>query len=210
MRARASRAALPALAAALPAFALVAGLAACAGPAPAAAPGPAAGIAAVPGAPLAGRFSLVAASGVRHEAWSGRYAFRDEGGLRQVDLASPLGATLARCEWGPRGARLSVPEGAGLRTEEGPDAQALALRLLGWPLPIELLPDWMAGRPGSGVPAQAATQDGSVDSFTQAGWTVKVERPAPGANPVRIELDRIPRGEDDPLRIRLRILPDPA
>jgi len=48
-----------------------------------------------------------------------------------LDLSTPLGTTVARVQSGAAGARLTVPTAGGLRTEQGPDPDALSLQGLG-------------------------------------------------------------------------------
>jgi len=165
----------------------------------------------------AGRFSLVLRSGDRSQAWSGRFALLDSAQQSSIELYSPLGATLARCEWGAWGARIRVAGGDGPREERGEDPQELALRLLGWPLPLAQLPSWIQGRPAPGREAQGAKGgEGDESSFDQDGWTVHAHPGAPGGGPARIEIARAPasarNAAADPAAnaaVALRIVLDP-
>jgi outer membrane biogenesis lipoprotein LolB len=158
----------------------------------------------------AGRFSLIATGPAKVDSWSGRYALQLRAGLATLDLSSPLGATLARCHWGGSAgapARIEVPDGAGLRTEVGHDPQELTQRILGWPLPLARLPDWIDGRPGGETPVEWKTREAALQEFSQDGWSVHIERAAAGAAPRRMDLVRDPALPDQP-RVRLRVLPD--
>src|SRR5512139_942048 len=97
-----------------------------------------------------GRFSAVASQGERRESVSGRFSMEVRGDRRRIDLATPLGTTVARIEIGPEGASANGP---GMQEARGPDADALAEQLLGWRLPVSGLPDWIEGRP---VPSRRA------------------------------------------------------
>ena len=61
-----------------------------------------------------------------------------------LELASPLGTTVARIEIEPGGARAT---GAQMQEVRGADADAMTEQLLGWPLPVSGLADWIEGRP---------------------------------------------------------------
>jgi outer membrane lipoprotein LolB len=171
-------------------------LASCAAPAP----GPGAGA-------YLGRFSLQASTGTKSDAWSGRYTLQVQAGIATLDLTSPIGATLARCEWGGALARISVPAAGGLRTELGPDPQELSQRILGWPLPLAMLADWIEGRPGAGAPYGVRVDEDTVQEFSQGGWSVRAERETRQAPPRRLELSREPADPSEP-RVRVRVLPD--
>jgi len=141
----------------------------------------------------AGRFSLVLRSRNRSQAWSGRFALLASAQHSSIELYSPLGSTLARCEWGPWGARIRVAGGDGPREESGEDPQELALRLLGWPLPLAQLSSWIQGRPAPDSGAQGSKGgEGDETSFDQDGWSVHAHSVAPGGRPVRIEIARAP------------------
>src|SRR5258708_15459472 len=76
-----------------------------------------------------------------------------------LDLSTPLGTTVARVENGPAGARVTVPSGAGLRTEQGADPDALSFQVLGWQLPVSGIPDWIEGPPVPGRPYRLPAAD---------------------------------------------------
>jgi outer membrane biogenesis lipoprotein LolB len=205
-------------------------LAGCA--APATPPGPPA---AVPGATgdsriWSGRFSLITAQDGQTGSWSGRYALTralatdppsgnalatepPAGETRPADrwsleLYSPLGSLLARCEWGPGEARITVPVAGGLHTESGTDAQALAYSLLGWPLPLSRFPDWIEGRPSPGVPFSWGERSALATAFSQDGWTVRAEHPAGSPDPHRLDFQYEPAPDAGATpRLRLRLLP---
>lgn len=184
-------------------------LVACASLPPAAPPPAGAALAA-----FAGRFSLAVTHSPggaleKRENWTGRFALTVAGGGQSLDLSSPLGATLARIESGPDGARLSVPDGGGVRTEHGSDLNALSERILGWSLPLDGLPDWVAGHPVSDRPYRIlAGDDGgtaSAERFEQDDWTISVTRPANGAAR-RVQIERA--AQDERPQIELRVVLD--
>lgn len=126
--------------------------------------------------------SLVAGFDYQGDAREGRLA-----------LDGPLGARLAEARWSAAG--VSLLDASGERRYDS--LSALALDLLGEPLPLEALGDWLRGRPWAGAAAQPV-----ATGFVQAGWLVDTralaeqglllatrEQPAP-ALLLRIVLDR--------------------
>jgi outer membrane lipoprotein LolB len=135
-----------------------------------------------------GRFSAVATQADKRESVSGRFTLEVRGPLRTIDLATPLGSTVARIEVGPEGARASGP---GINEARGADADALAEQLLGWRLPVSGLADWMEGRPAPGRPAQVDREGGRPVRIEQDGWVVQLgEAPAGSGRPRLIVAER--------------------
>lgn len=135
-----------------------------------------------------GRFSAVATLGERRETVSGRFSLEVRGDRQTIDLATPLGTTVARVEVGPDGARASGP---GMQEARGSDADALTEQLLGWRLPVSGLPDWIEGRPAPGRPARVERDGDRPVLIEQDGWTVRVaETFESSARPRLIVLER--------------------
>jgi outer membrane lipoprotein LolB len=118
-----------------------------------------------------GRFSAVASQGERRESVSGRFSMEVRGDRRRIDLATPLGTTVARIEVGPEGASANGP---GMQEARGPDADALAEQLLGWRLPVSGLSDWIEGRPVPSRPARLEREGSRLVLIEQDGWTVRL------------------------------------
>jgi outer membrane lipoprotein LolB len=112
--------------------------------------------AALPGAPgepperdalsdfsLEGRFSL------RHEDknYSGRLSWRHRGSDDELLLSSPFGQGLAEIVSAPQGARLTLSDG---KTYAAANAEMLTQQVLGYPLPLSRLTDWVRGRAAGG------------------------------------------------------------
>ena len=119
-----------------------------------------------------GRFSALATQGDKRESVSGRFSVAVRGDRQRIDLATPLGTTVARVEVGPEGASASGP---GMQEVRGPDADALAEALLGWRLPVSGLSDWIEGRP---VPTRRAVlghEGNRLVLIEQDGWTVRID-----------------------------------
>jgi len=154
-----------------------------------------------------GRFSAVATQGERRESVSGRFSMEVRGERRRIDLATPLGTTVARIEVGPEGARASGP---GMQEARGPDADALAEQLLGWRLPVSGLSDWIEGRPVPSRPARMERDGSRLVLIEQDGWTVRLaETFATSDRPRLIILERAASPLAPGVVLRL-VVDDPA
>jgi len=123
----------------------------------------------------AGRFAVHVEN--RHgepDAVQGGFAWRDTGKVLWLDLANPLGSTLARVEVRPGQAVLTRSNG---ETEAAPNPDALVAQVLGSPIPVSGLRDWLRGQPGRNVGAIAETDSqGRATRFEQQGWQVNLSR----------------------------------
>jgi outer membrane lipoprotein LolB len=155
----------------------------------------------------AGRFSALATQGEKRESVSGRFSVEVRGDRQRIDLATPLGTTVARIEVGPEGANASGP---GMPEARGPDADALAEQLLGWRLPVSGLPDWIEGRPVPSRPARVERDGGRPLLIEQDGWTVRIaETFAASGRPRLIVLERAASPPAPGVVLRL-VVDDPA
>jgi outer membrane lipoprotein LolB len=162
----------------------------------------------------AGRFSLVvthpeSGDAPAQESWSGRFSLSLEHGATSLDLVSPLGATIARLETEPGGARLSVPEGASVRTRTGVDARALSEDVLGWYLPVDGMGDWLEGRPAQARPYRPLDAAPGQSRFEQDGWSVTVDAVSPERPGRRLQIDRAAQGRSPAIALRV-VLDAPA
>ena len=154
-----------------------------------------------------GRFSAVATQGERRESVSGRFSMEVRGDRRRIDLATPLGTTVARIEVGPEGASANGP---GMQEARGPDADALAEQLLGWRLPVSGLSDWIEGRPVPSRPARVERDGSRLVLIEQDGWTVRLaETFASSDRPRLIILERAASPLAPGVVLRL-VVDDPA
>ncbi len=154
-----------------------------------------------------GRFSAVATQGDRRESVSGRFSMEVRGDRRRIDLATPLGTTVARIEVGPNGASANGP---GMQEARGPDADALAEQLLGWRLPVSGLSDWIEGRPVPSRPARVERDGSRLALIEQDGWTVRLAETFPASDrPRLIILERAASPPAPGVVLRL-VVDDPA
>jgi outer membrane lipoprotein LolB len=123
--------------------------------------------------PLAGRLAVTVAAQAGSPARSASTQFELHGGAERgrLILTSPLGTTLARASWQPGAAEADTGRGV----ERHANLDALAQSLLGEPLPLAALVEWLHGRPWGGAP-HTSGQSG----FAQLGWDIDTSRRADG------------------------------
>lgn len=125
---------------------------------------------------LSGRLAISVAASAASPARGFNAAFDLQGDAQRgrLDLSTPLGPRLGSAAWAPGEAVLD--DGQGVRRYA--NLTALAQDLLGEPLPLQALPDWLRGRPWPGA-AHQANQAGT-DGFEQLGWTLDTSQLADG------------------------------
>jgi len=137
------------------------------------------------------------------EGGAANFAWRHHGERDEVDLATPLGQTLARLTGDPRGVRAQWPDG---RTLDARDWDELTARTIGVAIPVQGLSAWVRGLARAGSPSTAERDaQGRVAVLRQDGWEIVYGYPDdaaqranrltlryPGADPteVRLVLDR--------------------
>lgn len=123
-----------------------------------------------------GRFALsVTHSSNQQEAVQGGFSWQEANGRLQLDLRSPMGSTLARVYAEPTRAVLEYSDG---RQEVAASPDALVELVLGSPVPVSGLRDWMQGITDDAVAVSAQRYDeqGRLSQFEQAGWRVSLQR----------------------------------
>jgi outer membrane lipoprotein LolB len=141
--------------------------------------------------PLSGRLSLAVDATGEQPAQRFAAAFELQGDARDgtLRLATPLGNVLAEARW--TDGRAVLRDGSGERPFES--LTALAQALLGEPLPLQALVDWLRGVPWPGA-ASRPVQGG----FEQLEWRVDTQGLGEGRLDARRE--RAPAVQ---LRVRL-------
>jgi len=139
-----------------------------------------------------GRFAVtVAYRDGRQDAVQGGFAWHDAGDQLVLDLANPLGSTLARVKVSPGMAVMTRSNGD---TESAADADGLVAKVLGSPIPVAGLRDWLQGRTGAAPVGELRKNDaGQPIAFKQAGWQVALSR----YDSLGPRLLRLSRGEAD-------------
>jgi outer membrane lipoprotein LolB len=133
---------------------------------------------------LEGRFSLQ----YEGQSYSGRLSWRHADDADEVLLASPLGQGMAEIFSDTRGARLRTGDGKSYSAE---NAETLTQEVLGYPLPLTRLADWLRGRSLDG---KAAKPDlfGRPLRLQPDGWKIEYQYDSddPQALPGRIFIER--------------------
>jgi len=152
-----------------------------------------------------GKFSLVVSGSERQDTMSGRFALTVDPAAASVtlDLSTPLGTTVARITSTPQGAQLAVPASGGLRTEQGPDPDALSQRVLGWSMPVSGIRDWIEGRPAPGRPYRITAADAGGSLLEQDGWSIRLDPRGPDGRIHRLDLNRGPVGDAPSVSLRV-------
>jgi len=155
----------------------------------------------------AGRFFAIAQGDGRPSSVSGRFTVEVRGSRQLIDLATPVGTTVARIEIEPGRATAVGPQ---LQTATGPNADELIEQLLGWRLPVSGLADWLEGRPEPSRPARTERSGDRISVIEQDGWTIRIDEYSAATNrPSRLALDRPVAGHQPSVSVRL-IVDDPA
>jgi outer membrane lipoprotein LolB len=121
--------------------------------------------------------------------WSAGFELRGSPEAGELDLTSPLGTVVAQARWRPGAAELI--QGSERRGFES--LGSLALELLGEPVPLEALFDWLRGRPWPQQPHEA-----TGNGFSQAGWAVDVSALSTGGLTAR-------RAQEPTITLRARL-----
>jgi outer membrane lipoprotein LolB len=135
----------------------------------------------------AGRFALsVSYFSGKQDAVQGGFAWHDTGDQLLLDLTNPLGNTLARVKVEPGRATLTRSDGS---TEQAEHPDALVELVLGSPIPVAGLRDWLRGQTGNASVAQLVQKNGQLASFNQNGWRVQLSR-YDALGPTLLQLNR--------------------
>jgi outer membrane lipoprotein LolB len=131
---------------------------------------------------------------------SANFAWNHEPGRDRIDLASPFGQVLARIDGGKDRILVERPGGV---TETYPDWSAMAVALLGAPVPVDELAFWIRGAAREGGTASVERDAiGRVQILRQQAWEIVYSYPddAPGAMPSRVVLKR---PDAEPIEVRI-------
>jgi outer membrane lipoprotein LolB len=124
--------------------------------------------------PLVARDTFEAAGrlSARHgaEALAANFEWRHAPERDEVELATPLGQTIALLTGNGSSVRLKAADGRVLSADNW---SALTERGLGWPLPVEGLRYWLQGSARTGAPFTLEPgADGRPSVLRQDGWTI--------------------------------------
>lgn len=125
---------------------------------------------------VSGRLSVAVDPTAEQPARRVSAAFDLRGNAEQgeLQLTSPLGTVMAQARWRPGEVLLKSTDGE----RRFADLGTLADEVLGEPLPLGALADWLHGRPWPGAPNRPLAAP--AVGFEQLGWTVALDRLAEG------------------------------
>jgi outer membrane lipoprotein LolB len=140
---------------------------------------------------LSGRISAQYQNNGKDEALHGNFEWTQTASTTTVTLLSPLGQTLAVIEVAPDRAIMTQ---SGKPPRTAADVDRLAAEVLGWPLPVSGLRNWLQGF-GNGPDGRKFTAfPQGPDSHTTAdGWQLRYaawQEEGQSARPRRIDLKR--------------------
>lgn len=144
---------------------LVTALAGCAGMAPAPAPAPAASLTA-----WQGRFSVTypdTSNPGQTQRASGRFRLEQRGSVTLLELANPIGQTLASARLEDGSARLVTAEG---REYSADKDESLIEQVFGWRVPVTALPRWLRGQ----FTTLPAVMPGDTLQREDTGWAIRI------------------------------------
>ncbi len=120
---------------------------------------------------LSGRLSVTVAGDAHTRGTGGAASFELFGNpdAGRLELTSPLGSLVARASWRPGFVTLQTPNDE----RRFDDLDSLTRELLGEPVPVAALFDWLQARPWPGA-AHRKTANG----FEQVGWRIEPRLPA--------------------------------
>lgn len=157
---------------------------------------------------LSGRLSVTYQQGGRPAALSGQFAWRQTAARTDVSLASPLGQTIATIGVAPGAAQL-IRSGQAPRTAA--DIDTLSAEVLGWPLPVSGLRDWLQGYAEAADGSRFAASPQRPAVTTRDGWRLRYvgwqEAAGPWLQPRRIDAERSAGPQVDEVAIRIVIDP---
>lgn len=138
----------------------------------------------------AGGFHMSGRVAVRYgdEAATGRIVWRHTVATDDLVISNPIGQGVAQLE---RRDGLYILQTQDGERYEAADPEMLTEEVLGWRLPLEGLPQWVAGRPMPGVAAEAEYENGRLKTLQQLGWQIEyLAYDEASARPSRMQLSR--------------------
>jgi outer membrane lipoprotein LolB len=155
---------------------------------------------------LEGRLSVNYTRAGTRESISGGFGWRQEAGRTDVTLTNPLGQTVATIAVTP--GRAVLREGS-KPPRSAADVDALSTEVLGWPLPVSGLREWLQGHATGedGKPFAASPAQNKVT--TRDGWQLEFVSWQEGGTPPRprvIIARRGPGGDIEEIEIRLVVM----
>ncbi len=154
---------------------------------------------------LSGRLSVQYQQNGKPQSMQGKFSWMQNSETTHIALLSPLGQTMAKIIISPGQASLQQ---AGEPPRLAADINALSTQMLGWPLPVAGLRNWLQGFAVDDNGNQRAAMPNTLSNFGSDGWQVRYvswqgEADAP-AYPKRIDMERA-TPEAGPIALRIVI-----
>ncbi|TWI60788.1 outer membrane lipoprotein LolB [Pseudoduganella lurida] len=153
---------------------------------------------------LEGRLSVNYVRAGKQESISGKFAWRQDATRTDVTLSSPLGQAIATIAVTPGQAVLKEGNNP---PRTAPDVDALSTQVLGWPLPVSGLRDWLQGYAVAENGQRVAASPARNTLTTRDGWQLEFVSWQDGATPKprRIDARRGAGGDIEDIAIRIVI-----
>jgi outer membrane lipoprotein LolB len=136
----------------------------------------------------------------REERASGQFTLETRDELTLLELASPLGQTMASAQVRKGFASLVTAEG---RRYEADSAEELTERVFGWRVPVGDLPRWLRGN----LEHPTENQNGRPRAGQYDGWLVRLDNWR-DTGPGRLTLDWPARPQAEARRVNLKLIVD--
>jgi outer membrane lipoprotein LolB len=152
-----------------------------------------------------GRLSVNYLRSGKQESISGKFAWRQSAARTDVTLASPLGQTIATIAVTPGEATLKEGNNP---PRSAADVDTLSAQVLGWPLPVSGLRDWLQGYAVGADGRRVAASPAQPKVTTRDGWELEFVSWQEGATPPkprRIDARRGAGGDVESIDIRIVI-----
>ena len=157
---------------------------------------------------LSGKLSVNYLKDDKQESLTGNFTWDQTPNRIEVNLASPLGQTIATIAVTPEGATLTQ---SGQPPRTAADIDGLTQQALGWTLPVSGLRDWLQGYALDAEGKRFAASPANNSVVTKDGWRLRFVSWQDGkaAQPVprRIDADRAAAGDIQNLEIRIVVNP---
>lgn len=154
---------------------------------------------------LGGRLSVQYQQNGKPQSVQGKFSWMQNSETTHIALLSPLGQTMAKIIITPNQTSLQQ---AGEPPRLATDINALSTQMLGWPLPVAGLRNWLQGFAIDDKGNRQAAMPNALSNVGSDGWQVRYvswqgEADAP-AYPKRIDLERA-TPEAGPIALRIVI-----
>ena len=157
---------------------------------------------------LSGKLSVNYLKDDKQESLTGNFTWDQTPNRIEVNLASPLGQTIATIAVTPEGATLTQ---SGQPPRTAADIDGLTQQALGWTLPVSGLRDWLQGYALDAEGKRFAASPANNSVVTKDGWRLRFvsgqDDKAAQPVPRRIDADRAAAGDIQNLEIRIVVNP---